>query len=261
MLREIVTIDEEKCDGCGQCVPACHEGALQVVDGKVKLLADRLCDGLGDCLGECPQGAIQIDQREAEDFDEEAVAVHLKQRDLPGARESVIAGIQPSGGGCPSSQFVQLDPGGPRGHQTHEDHMPSELSHWPVQLRLLSPAAPILRGAHLLLSADCVPVAFPGFHQELLKGRAVAVACPKLDDPRGYTEKLSEMIRLNELQEITVAHMQVPCCSGLLMLALEARRASGQNVPVTEIVIGVQGEVLARREVPDEAVVGVRAEC
>lgn len=252
MLREIVQIDEEKCDGCGECVPACHEGALKVVDGKVKLLADHLCDGLGDCLGECPRGAIRIDRREADDFDEDAVAVHLKQRDVDPSRVGAVP-ISPSpGGGCPSNQFVQLDPGRSPGQQDHQGDATSQLSHWPVQLRLLSPSAPVLRGARLLLSADCVPVAFPNFHQKLLQGKAVAVACPKLDNPQGYIEKLSEMIRINDLQDITVAHMQVPCCSGLLMMALEARRASGKSVPLTDMVIGVQGEVLARREVPDE---------
>ncbi len=258
MLREIVVIDEEKCDGCGDCVPACHEGALEVVDGKVKLLAEQLCDGLGDCLGECPRDAIRTEKREADDFDEEAVAVHLKQRDVSRSHGGAVPNSPSPGGGCPSNQFVQLDPGPSRGQRTKQGDATSELGHWPVQLRLLSPSAPVLRGASLLLSADCVPVAFPDFHQELLQGRAVAVACPKLDDPRGYIEKLTEMIRLNELQDITVAHMQVPCCSGLLMMALEARRASGKSVPLTDMVIGIKGEVLARREVPDEAVISTR---
>ena len=242
MWREIVTIDEDKCDGCGLCVPACQEGALRIVDGKARLASDRLCDGLGACLGQCPRGAIRIERREAVPFDEDAVQAHR----------------QGSADGCPGSRFARFDSGvGVFGTAlgSGEDvgpGQPSALTHWPVQLRLLSPAAPVLSGARLLVAADCVPVAYADFHGELLRGRAVVIACPKLDDPRSYVEKLAEMIRLNDLAEITVAHMEVPCCTGLLRMVLEARRQAEGNVDVEEVVIGVRGQVLARRRFPPE---------
>ena len=246
MPREIIVIDEEKCDGCGICIPACHEGALELVEGKIRLIADKLCDGLGACLGECPKGALRIEAREAEDFDEVAVAAHLRERQRTEGPE----GLQPVAA-CPSSRFVQIHqpPTGTGSSPESFGNIPSALSHWPVQLRLLSPTAPAFRGASLLLTADCVPVAVPEFHRKLLRGRAVAVACPKLDDARAHLEKLVNIINHNDLRDITVAHMQVPCCSGLLMLALEARRAAGKDVPVVDMVIGTGGEVLARREV------------
>ncbi len=258
MPREIVLIDEEKCDGCGLCIPACQEGALQVVNGKAKLLADNLCDGLGACLGHCPQDAIRIEQREANEFDEAAVAANLSQPktvSLPDEREVPACA-------CPSGQFARLNQtesaanGGSVDDETATSKERSELTHWPVQLRLLPPSAPVLRNASLLLAADCVPVAFPGFHQKLLRGRAVAVACPKLDDPSGYQEKLAEMIRLNDLKDITVAHMQVPCCSGLVKMITEARRSSGKTVPIVELVISPSGELIARKELHDEMKVG-----
>jgi len=260
MPREIVIIDEEKCDGCGLCIPACQEGALQVVNGKAKLLANNLCDGLGACLGHCPQDAIRIEQREAEEFDEAAVAAHLGQRKSDGDHDPSVASSSPEEReappcACPSGQFAQLERTESNGESAPSVER-SELTHWPVQLRLLPPSAPVLRNASLLLAADCVPVAFPGFHQNLLRGRAVAVACPKLDDPRGYQEKLAEMIRLNDLKDITVAHMQVPCCSGLVNMVTEARRASGKTVPILELVISPGGELIARGEIHDEVTVG-----
>jgi ferredoxin len=255
MQREIIVIDEEKCDGCGQCIPACHEGALELVNGKVSLVADKLCDGLGACLGECPQGALHVETREADGFDEAAVGVRLKElqtKETPAhGSPKVLAHFEANAGkACPSQRFVQLEQTGSAASQAED--IPTELTHWPVQLRLLPPTAPVFRGASFLLSADCVPVAFPNFHQKLLRGKTVAVACPKLDDPRGYVDKLTEIIRRNDLQEITVAHMEVPCCSGLLMMVLEARRLSGSSVPVVDMTIGTRGDVLARREVPDE---------
>jgi len=212
MLREIVTIDEELCDGCGLCVPACEEGAIRVVDGKARLVASRLCDGLGACLGHCPRGAIRIERHEAEPFSEAAVREHL------------------------------------RGGETVRTPQ-SELRQWPAQLRLLSPHAPFLRGARLLLSADCVPFAYPAFHASLLRDHALAIACPKLDDPEGYVEKLAMMIVANGLAEIAVARMEVPCCLGLLRLALEARRRAGVPVPIVDLEFSLQGDLLNRREI------------
>jgi NAD-dependent dihydropyrimidine dehydrogenase PreA subunit len=255
MIREVVRIDEDKCDGCGLCVPNCHEGAIRIINGKARLVADRLCDGLGACLGHCPQGAITIERREAEDFSEQAVAAHLggtpqTSRHPPAAVASGCPGSQfrsfaePPEGGCPSSRFAQFSP------PTAGPSTASELTHWPVKLRLLNPGAPVLQGAGLLVAADCVPVAFPSFQSRLLRGHAVAIGCPKFDDVPGYVDKLTAMIRQNDLAEIVVAHMEVPCCTGLLMAVLEARRRSGSSVPVVDVVIGTRGDVLTRREVP-----------
>jgi NAD-dependent dihydropyrimidine dehydrogenase PreA subunit len=212
MIRTVVSIDEDLCDGCGECVPACEEGAIRVVEGKARLLSDSLCDGLGACLGHCPQGAIQTESREAAPFDEEAVRRHL-------------AGPEPAASPA------------------------SALAHWPVQLRLLPATAPVLRGAHLLVAADCVPVAYAGFHSELLRGKAVVIGCPKLDDLGGYVEKLAEVIRYNDLASLTVAHMEVPCCTGILRAVLEARRLAGSDLPVDDLVVGIHGQLVERREI------------
>ena len=256
MQREIIVIDEDKCDGCGQCIPSCQEGALELVNGKARLVADKLCDGLGACLGECPRDALHVETRDVDAFDEEAVDVRLKELQARkvasyGSHQALAHIEAAAGRACPSQRFIQLEQKG-RAPSITED-IPTELTHWPVQLRLLPPTAPVFRGASLLLAADCVPVAFPNFHQKLLRGNTVAVACPKLDDAQGHLDRLTEIIRHNDLQEITVAHMEVPCCSGLLMMAVEARRLSGKNVPVVDLMIGTRGEVLARREVPNGA--------
>jgi len=253
MLREIVSIDEERCNGCGLCVPACQEGAIQLIDGKARLVAENLCDGLGACLGHCPQDAIRIERREAEGFDESAVQQHLA--DQAGDPSPVEAPPGPASG-CPSAGFARLgekpmyEPA--QGADDGEESV-SHLRQWPVQLRLLPPTAPMLRGARLLLAADCVPVAYGGFHRRMLRGRALAIACPKLDDPTGYIEKLTEMIRANNLTELEVMHMEVPCCTGLLRMAAEARRRSGRDVPLIDTVLSVAGQILSRRQVPIEA--------
>jgi NAD-dependent dihydropyrimidine dehydrogenase PreA subunit len=212
MIRTVVSIDERLCNGCGECVPACEEGAIRIIDGKARLLSDRLCDGLGACLGHCPQGAIQIERREAAPFDEAAVRRNLTEVDAT-ARQI------------------------------------SQLTHWPVQLRLLPATAPALRGAHLLVAADCVPVAYAGFHSELLRGRVVAIGCPKLDDLRGYVEKLAEVIRRNHLAGLSVAHMEVPCCTGILRAVLEARRLAASDLPVDDVTIGIHGQLIGRQRI------------
>jgi len=271
MIREIVHIDEEKCDGCGLCVPSCAEGAIQIINGKAKLISDRLCDGLGACLGHCPQGAITIERREAEDFDEQAVEDHLQPHE-PHTAEAPAVGCpstslpvaeqatqSPHSGGCPGSRFTQFnqqqEPAACCPTSTEEESptaAPSELSHFPIQLHLLPPMAPVLKNASLLLCADCVPVAYADFQKKMLRGRAVAVACPKLDDTSNYLAKLTEMIKINDLKDITVAHMEVPCCTGLVKLATEARRLSGKDIPVYDMIISVRGELLANRELPCE---------
>jgi ferredoxin len=256
MIREMVFIDEEKCDGCGQCVPACQEGAIQIINGKARLVADNLCDGLGACLGHCPRDAIRIERRDADAYDEAAVARHLGARTQsePDPVTPPAPPPAPMHGGCPSAKFIQLgEPApSPAGSASTQPAAPTALRQWPVQLRLLPPQAPMLRGADLLLSADCVPYAMPDFHARLLDGRAVAVACPKLDDPTGYVEKLADMIRLNDFRRITVARMEVPCCAGILMMVLEACKRSGVSVPVHDVVVSTRGEVLAERTLTDE---------
>jgi NAD-dependent dihydropyrimidine dehydrogenase PreA subunit len=267
MIREIVTIDESKCDGCGLCIPSCHEGALRLVDGKARLVADRMCDGLGACLGHCPRGAIQIERRDAAAFDETLLSPraaagngpmhHPAPTAVPAAAHCPAPPVPHDGGGhgggCPGSRFAQFarrsDAGCGCDGGAAEATPASELTHWPVQLRLLSPQAPALRGARLLVAADCVPVAYPAFQQSLLRGRVVVIGCPKFDDVADYVERLAEMIRRNELREIVVARMEVPCCMGITAAVVAARRLAGVDVPVTEVVISAQGDVRARRAV------------
>jgi len=237
MKRKIIKIDEEKCDGCGTCVPACVEGALQVIDGKAKLISETYCDGLGACLGECPQGAITIEEREAKGFDDEAVRRHMEERNK--VTENLPCG-------CPSATVVQFD-GRESAGSVCEEPIPcqSTLGHWPVQLTLVPPTAPFLKGADLLLVADCVPFAYAGFHQHFLRGHALVVACPKLDDFRAHQEKLTHLIRQAEVKSLTVVHMEVPCCSGLAHMVKQAMQASGKDIPFREVTIGIKGDVKA----------------
>ncbi|ACB85858.1 ATP-binding protein [Natranaerobius thermophilus] len=253
--RKIVRIDEEKCDGCGLCVPACEEGAIQIVDGKARLLDDKLCDGLGDCLGECPQGAIEIIEREADEFDEEAVKERLKElKSEQQAKTEATAGGCPgsrmmqmqNGGGCPSSR-PQSNPGKAKeqketGSEEDECQAVSQLTQWPVQLHLVSPHAPYFDGSDLLIAADCVPFAYPEFHNNLLKDKSVAIGCPKLDDGNSYVEKLAQIFTVNDINSVTVAIMEVPCCSGMLSIVKKALELSEQNIPLEQVVIGVQGD-------------------
>lgn len=278
MIREIISIDEELCNGCAECVPACAEGALKIIDGKARVVSDVLCDGLGACLGTCPQGAIKIERREAVPFDEAAVHRYAAMRESghdhrePGGgghttRANPTAPAIGAQSGCPSSRFAQFvrkpisaaSQPSTASEPSNEDAN-SELTHWPVQLRLLSPGAPVLRGARLLVAADCVPVAFAGFHAQLLRDHAVVIACPKLDDPGGYVEKLAEIIRQSDLTEITVAHMEVPCCTGILHMVLQARQLAGSNIVVNDVVIGVRGEIVARRQHPIEPTMNQNSE-
>jgi len=247
VMRKIIQIDEEKCDGCGQCVPACAEGSLEIVDGKAKVIADRLCDGLGACLGECPNGALAVIEREADDFDEAAVEAHLATRPSPPAETQLIPPHGKPGGGCPSAklQLFQLDN---RGHSDapapkggSED---SALRHWPVQIRLIPATAPFLKGADLLVAADCVPFAFPHLHQTYLKGKVLMVGCPKLDNADEYVEKFTEIFSTAGLNRITTLMMEVPCCSGLSAIIRKALERSGQSVPLEEVTISTRGDVL-----------------
>lgn len=252
MIREIVKIDEEKCDGCGLCVPACAEGAIQIIDGKARLIADNLCDGLGACLGHCPKDAIIVEKRAAEEFDEEAVEEHLKSTGRESATPAALAhGGCPSAqvqsfeppahsGGCPSARLMRFDK--PAAPAEEVSARPSELRQWPVQMHLVPPSAPFLRDADLLLAADCVPFAYADFHRDFLQGRALLIGCPKLDDGQAYLQKLTAILSQNDIRSLTVLHMEVPCCSGLIMLARQAIAASGKNVPLETVRIGIQGE-------------------
>jgi NAD-dependent dihydropyrimidine dehydrogenase PreA subunit len=260
MRRLVVDIDETRCDGCGECVPSCAEGAIRIVNGKARLAADELCDGLGACLGECPQGAIRMLERDAAPFDEAAVARHLggephapapavARHHAPAApapvrRLSIVQPASaPAAGGCPGSRSMDLGPArsAPGAAAPAAE---SRLSHWPVQIGLVSPEAPWLAGADLLVAADCVPFAYADFHRDLLAGRRVVVGCPKLDDLPAHVEKLSRLFRSARPRSVTVAKMEVPCCGGISRATLEAIRLSGVDVPVSEVTIGVRGDRL-----------------
>jgi len=231
--RSIVKIDEEKCDGCGSCVPSCAEGALRIIDGKAKLVSEVYCDGLGACLGECPQGAITIEERTAEEYNEEATKVHL---------EEMIQEEEPAVG-CDSTNVAQFVESG-----TDVNEMVSRrslLGHWPVQLTLVPATAPFLQDADLVIAADCVPFAYPGFHHDFLKDHALVVACPKLDDFQAHLARLTEILKQSSVNSLKVVHMEVPCCSGLVYMARQAIQQSGKDIPMEEITIGIKGEIMA----------------
>jgi NAD-dependent dihydropyrimidine dehydrogenase PreA subunit len=228
--RKIVKIDEDKCNGCGACIIACAEGALKIIDGKAKLISEKYCDGLGNCL-DCPQGAISIEERKAEDFDEAAVEQH---RHAEAAEEKLPCG-------CSSTTVTQFErPPAPAETATAEK---SRLGHWPVQLALVPPTAPFLKGADLVLAADCVPFAYAGFHRDFLENNtALLVACPKLDDFQAHQNKLNEILKQSGIRSLTVLHMEVPCCSGLAHMAKQAILASGNVVPFKDVTISIRGE-------------------
>jgi NAD-dependent dihydropyrimidine dehydrogenase PreA subunit len=240
--RKIVEIDEEKCDGCGQCVIGCAEGALTLIGGKVKVISDNLCDGLGACIGECPQGALRIIERQAEAFDETAVEAHLessKAEEQPGPEKMPC--------GCPSTQIQSFVPGPATAEPSSRESRPSTLSHWPVQIRLIPPNAPFLKGADLLILADCVPVAFPGLHQELLQGKVVMIGCPKFDDAQEYIDKFAAIFKTAGIKTITTAVMEVPCCSGLPAMVRKGLEASGAQIPMNRLVVSTRGQILSDR--------------
>lgn len=276
--RKIIKIDEEKCNGCGLCIPNCPEGALQVIDGKARLISDLFCDGLGACIGHCPQGAITIEEREAEEYDERKVMgnivkqgknvikahlEHLKEHnqdeylkqaiDFLREKNIRISLNESEGQGkhahgfsaCPGSKIMDFR----RKEEAHKKEKPtykaeSELRQWPVQIMLVPPFAPYLNNADLLIAADCVPFAYAAFHQDLLKGKVLLVGCPKLDDTQVYEEKISQILKQNTIKSITYAHMEVPCCFGLVSIIEEAILESGKNIPFKEVIISIRGERL-----------------
>lgn len=241
MIRKIVRIDEEKCNGCGQCATACAEGAIAIIEGKARLVSETYCDGLGACLGECPQDAITIEGREAAAFDIEAVEEHLAHPHAP------TAGPEPLPCGCPGTATRALERASGLDACLSEA-IPSQLGNWPVQLRLVPPTAPYLRGAKLLIAADCVPFAFADFHRTFLADRVLLIGCPKLDDAAFYRQKLALIFRDNDIQSVDVVHMEVPCCFGLVQLVAQAAAESGKAVPVSVTKIGIRGEILETHE-------------
>lgn len=298
-IRKIVTIDEEKCNGCGECVPNCAEGALQIIDGKARLVSDVYCDGLGACLGHCPMDAITIEERDADEFDEAAVNNRLEQLGRPTLESpATVATPQqqrgmsdvsahsgagcPSGngnhggGGCPGSRMMDFLAGDAGDNRSDNAPKPSPaasarpttaqsesgmeagmgagmeagpgesgLGNWPVQLSLLPIEAPFYNDRELVLAADCAAFSMPDFHSRILKGRALAIACPKLDNVEPYVEKLTEILRRNRIRGLLLIHMEVPCCGGIVSLARRAAAACGRPVAVRDIMVGVRGKVLS----------------
>jgi NAD-dependent dihydropyrimidine dehydrogenase PreA subunit len=294
MKRDILKIDEELCNGCGQCVPNCHEGALQIIDGKVRLVSELMCDGLGACIGHCPEGAITIESREAEPYSEtrvmkqmkdkgkNTIIAHLKHLKDHGERGLLQEGVSylkdhraelsfnldevinevhnhgkvasipkhtqqhgHEGGGCPGSRTMVIEKPNKASESTQLFEQPSELRQWPVQMHLVNPNAPYFRGADLLLAADCVAFSMGGFHSNHLKGKSLAIACPKLDHgTESYIEKLTSMIEVSHLNTITVMMMEVPCCGGLLQIVKAAQAKASRKIPVKKIIVGINGEVL-----------------
>jgi NAD-dependent dihydropyrimidine dehydrogenase PreA subunit len=282
--RKIISIDEEKCTGCAECIPNCPEGALQVIDGKARLVSDLFCDGLGACVGNCPEGAMKVEERIAEPYDEakvmanivkagpNTIAAHLKHLkdhsacdyynealayiknhniSLPstGSRDHPTAGPPPPlACGCPGSAVRELDPQSSISNLESKmaSPRPSRLRNWPIQLTLVPPSAPYVKGADLLISADCVGSSHPDFHDELVSGRVLLIACPKLDDADAYLEKLTQMFTQSTPKSVTCAHMTVPCCFGLVQIVKQAIANSGKTIPFAEVTIDVNGKQVQR---------------
>jgi NAD-dependent dihydropyrimidine dehydrogenase PreA subunit len=278
MKRKIINIDQDKCTGCGLCIPNCPEGAIQVIDGKARLVSDLLCDGLGACLGHCPEDAIVVEEREAEPYDERKVMQnmikqgpntikahleHLKSHQQCEFLDVALSVLKEKGiaspleetevhmthttahSGCPSAKsFTFKDKGGEPSDDT--GRRASQLTHWPVQLHLISPMAPQYQGADVLLSADCVAYSLGDFHKDWLKGKVLAIACPKLDEGQEvYVEKIKSLIDDAKINTLTVMVMEVPCCGGLVHLARQAAEQASRKVPIKRIVVGIQGGILS----------------
>jgi Pyruvate/2-oxoacid:ferredoxin oxidoreductase delta subunit len=237
--RNIVYIDPTRCDGCGQCISSCAEGAIQLVDGKARLVSDIYCDGLGACLGHCPQDAITIVDRDSEDFDERAAREHLARLE---ARRS-----KPAECACPGSLPQSLglplvSPPASAGGTGALGAAPSGLVHWPIQLHLVPPGAAFLRQADVVLAADCVAFAYAGLHGEIVRGRPLLIGCPKLDDAAVYVEKLAGILSIAQIRSLSIVRMEVPCCAGLLRIAAAAQQRAGRAVPIEEVVISIRGQ-------------------
>ena len=239
--RKIIEIDEELCDGCGQCITSCAEGALQIIDGKAKVVSDKFCDGLGACLGECPTGALKVIEREAEEFDVEAVEQYLH-----GKQKEKIASEPASSCVCPSAAIQSFTCEDANKPSFIGEAGASALSHWPIQIKLVPAKAPFLKGADLLVLADCVPVSFPTLHRDFLKRKAVMMGCPKFDDVQEYIDKFAAVFKEAGIKSVTAVIMEVPCCSGLPMIVKKGMEKAGVNVPMENVVISTKGKIIKR---------------
>jgi ferredoxin len=241
--RQIIRIDQDQCDGCGLCVPSCAEGAIQIVDGKAQLLADKFCDGLGACLGECPRGALTVETREAAEFEGPAPGAAPAQAPVPAPEPPGEVFV------CPSARMQQFK----RDTADKSENIPgaatSALSHWPVKLRLVTPKAPFLKGASLLVAADCAAFAAGDFHSRYLEGKAVVCGCPKFDEVPEHVAKLTAILKENDIQEISIVNMEVPCCFGLVHIVRQALEASGKSLPVNICTLGTAGQVLQQQKI------------
>ncbi len=272
--RKIIEINEELCNGCGECVPSCAEGAIQVIDGKARLVAEKYCDGLGACLGECPTDALRVVEREAEDFDELAVEEHLTaSRPAPVQEAPAMACGCPSSQiqsfakpvareaappaaegpvmacGCPSTQmqsFAKPTTCEEANRPVSQARGVSALTHWPVQIKLVPPTAPFLKGADLLVAADCTPFAYPDFHRDFLQGKVLMVGCPKFDDAEAYIQKFTDIFKMSGVKSVNVVTMEVPCCQGLPVIVKRGMAAAGADIPMTHTVVSLRGDVIRR---------------
>ncbi|MBY9007771.1 MAG: 4Fe-4S dicluster domain-containing protein [Candidatus Lokiarchaeota archaeon] len=246
MKRKIIEIDEDLCTGCGNCVISCAEGALEIIDGKAKVVNDVFCDGLGACIGDCPEDALKIIERDAPDFDEKAVEEHLEKLKLN--EESEQKSCQEPGNvpcGCPGSRTMSFETCDDGKEQTIKGKINSQLKNWPIQLHLASPTAPYFQGADILLSADCVAFSLGGFHPKYLKGKVLSIACPKLDQGQeSYIKKITSLVDDSKINTLTVMTMEVPCCSGLIRLVKEGIAQAKRKVPIKSIIVSLQGEIL-----------------
>ena len=250
MIRKIIKIDEEKCNGCGLCASACHEGAIDIIDGKAKLVRENFCDGFGDCLPNCPAGAISFEEREAPAYDEAAVKAAQQKAAAARAGKAAVTAHPAAGaahpGGCPGSRMMQFQ----REEESATADAPaagfrpvSRLNQWPCQLKLVPTQAPFFDGAKLLIAADCTAFAYANLHEEFMKGKITVIGCPKLDDV-DYTEKLTAIIRDNDIKSVTIVRMEVPCCGGLQRAAQNALKASGKFIPWQVVTISRDGRIL-----------------
>lgn len=234
-IRKIIEIDEELCTGCGECVPDCAEGSLEIVDGKARLVEDKLCDGLGACLGSCPTGALRIVEREADEFDEHAVEVFLAEKKK---KESAPVG------GCPSARLQSFQGSPCQAANVPGTQTGSALSHWPVQIRLIPASAPFLENSDVLVAADCTAVSYAQISNDFVKGRVVMMGCPKFDDAQMYVDRFTEILQAGKVMSLTVLIMEVPCCSSMLQIIKKARDDAGSSIPVRQVVISTQGQII-----------------
>ncbi len=261
LIRKIIKIDEDLCNGCGDCVTSCAEGAIQIIDGKAKLVRDSYCDGLGACIGECPTGALTIEERESEAFDEVAVEQHLGKQQEKQSVEDIVSKVmghrpggshapEPShGGSCPGSmsRMLEREPEAAQ-EASRPSNVPSQLGNWPVQLMLAPVNAPYFNGADILLSADCAPFSYGNFHRDFVRDKVVLIGCPKLDDAGHYQDKLIQIFKLNDVKSVHVLFMEVPCCFSLASLVRNAIDASGNDVDFKYTKIGIRGDVIESAE-------------